>query len=775
MAEEEVIILEEDEGGETPGSESAPQTHQKERKKVVWLLAGIGGALLILLIVLVVVLATKKSDETAPTKTEKLVEKIKSSEKAKPLAAQSQLEQMIRKANILYARGDKRQALDLFEQIATFSASISSYNLGVAQMRQGRYDEAIESFKKAIVNGENRCISAVNAAASALHLHDRKRFEYYLQMAEAYLPDSYNSPLYSYLYAIINYYRGNYFEILSAVAHPVSRAYEKELSRLGSVGYTVFDRPLKAIDLMEREASADDFLLLGQMYARIGDYALASQYLKRAIEKSETPLKSRKALALVDLKNQMPSHAAELIRALKTDFKGKGLDLYPIATKLSPAVYDIDAAQRRFSADAMLIPPQAYKLLFEFAPFKVFNATQTINYIKKGNAAIYVDEDREATRFLSQSSSLSHVNLQISKAIKAAIDHHIRIANDILKKALKRYPNHSILHYDLGLTYAQIGNYSKAHEHFLRSYHLDSANYLSAIFALMCEQLTGKPIPQVEQFVSDDLAQMLKPTTLQSFYKTLFFLYKGNMGAASKWLSVSHDSRPVYLLTDILVAANQGMWERAKKSADKLRHRMGDDVLSHLLYLQIAHRHLDVKKFSAEAQRYLKEHPLNLDAVYYGSAFTRENYIALRFITGTLYRFKTRLEEKLLGELDDPAGIIEALGLSDIYLQSYEEAYQLFNQLVDKYGHDDSRTLFLSAVAAVGAHHPANASALLELAKLTDPNNLESRYALGLLYLEQKNYDAAATQFEKIPNGSFRSDYFDFDIVGEGETVNGKR
>ncbi|BDY13477.1 tetratricopeptide repeat protein [Hydrogenimonas cancrithermarum] len=770
MAEEEVIILEEESGKPSDENETAQggaeeSAQKKQRKKVVLLLAGIGGALLLLLIALIVILATKKTPSKETVDADHLAQKIKSAEKIKPLATPSQLEQMIQKANILYARGNKKEALNLFEQIATFSASISNYNLGVAQMRQERYEEAIGSFKKAIQNGENRCISAINAAACALHLKDKKRFEYYLQMAEAYLPDSYNSSLYSYLYALVNYYKGNYFEILSAVAHPTAKSYNKELGHLGAIGYAVFDRPLKAIDLMERGATPQDYLILGQMYAHIGDYPLAVQYLKRAVEESDLPLKSRKALALVELKNQMPRHTADLLSELKNDFKGKGLDIYPVKTKLSPAVYDIHAAQRRYSANAILVPPNAFRLLFEFAPFKVFNAAQTINYIKKGNASIYVDEEKEATKYLSRSSSISHVNLLISKAIKAAIDHHLREANAILQKALERYPNHSILHYNLGLTYAQIGNFSKAHEHFLRSYHLDSGNYLSAIFALMCEKLTGRPIPQVEQFVSDDLAQFTQPDTLQRFYRALFYFYRGNLSAASKWEGVKHDNRPIYLLLDILVNANQGRWEEAQKGAGKLRDRMRRDVLANLLYLHIRDRELDVKRFSVNAQRYLKEHPLDLDAVYYGSAFTRENYIALRFITGTLYPFKKRLERKLLEEMKDPAGIVESLALCDIYLKSYEEAYVLFNQLVDKYNHEDSRTLFLAAVASVGAGHTASASALLELAKLTDPNNLESRYALGLLYLEQKNYEAAIIQFGKIPNGTFQSEYFDFDIV----------
>ncbi|WP_456450415.1 tetratricopeptide repeat protein [Hydrogenimonas sp.] len=777
MAEEEEVIILEDEG-EKPSEplEEAEEGEAPPPRKDKKLLLLLGGAALLLLLaagLLVAILVKRQQAPEAAIDTEKIAEKIKSSEKLKPLATPSEIERMIKKANLLYERGNKKEALGLFEQIAAYSASISYYNLGVAQMRQERYEEAIESFKKAIQNGENRAISAINAAACALHLKDRKRFEYYLQMAEANLPDSYNSSLYSYLYALVNYYKGNYFEILSAVNHPTSQTYNKELDHIGAVSYAVFERPEKAVGLLERRTAPTDYLVLGQLYARTGDFPMAVRYLQKAIEEGEDPVKSRKALALVYLKDLMPQKSADLLKKLAADFNDKGKDLYPIGVRLAPAVYDIHAAQKRYAADEMVTPPNAFRLLFEFAPFKVFNASQTINYIKKGNASIYVDEAPEAAKYLSRSSSISRVNILISKAIKAAIDHRLRRANALLQEALKKYPNHSILHYNLGLTYAQLGNFTKAHKHFLRSYHLDTTNYLSAIFALMCETLTGEPIPQVEQFVSDDLGQIENPTVADRFHRALFYFYKGNIAGASKWPESGHDNRPIYLLLDLLVYANEGMWEQAQKSATKLRDRMPRDVLANLLYLQMHERHQPIKRFSAAAQRYLKEHPFDLDAVYYGSAFTRENYIALRFITGTLYRLKERLEAKLIEEQQDPAGIIEALALTDIFLRKYEEAYVLLNQLVDQYHMQDSRTLFLTAVAAIGAGHHANATALLELAKLTDPGNLESRYALGLLHLEEGNTDAAVIQFSKIPNGTFRSEFFDFDVVGylRGETA----
>jgi len=768
MIEEEVIILAEED--DPPSQEDRPQPSQpttKEKKKPLRLLAILAAILLLLIAIIIVIITKEKPASSSSSETPQIVTKIQPSTKDAPLPPLSQLEQMIEKANLLYDGGNKEEALNLFEQIATFSASISNYNLGVAQMRQERYAEAIASFKKAIQNGENRCISAINAAACALYLGDELRFQYYLQMAEAYLPDSYNSSLYSYLYGLINYYKGNYFEILSAVNHPLGKSYQKELEHLGAISYTVFDHPLQAITLLERSGTPKDYLTLGQLYAAIGDYTVAVQYLERSIKEADTPLKSRKTLALIQLKNQMPQQSAELLKELKEHFDGKGLDLYPIHAKISPAVYEIDAAQKRYAADAILMTPTAFKLLFEFAPFKVFNSLQTINYIKKGNTSIYIDEEKEAAKYLSNSSNLAQVNLLISKAIQATLDHHLRQALSILETALKHYPNHSILHYNLGLIYARLGEIHKAHQHFLRSYHLDSSNYLSGIFTLMCEQLTNTPIPQIEKLINEDLRSIAQPSTEQHFYRTLFNFYRGDFSSAKTWLKVQHDNRPIYLLMDLLLNANLGYWQKAQESVTKLRDRLPDDVMAHLLYLQVHHRKRNIKQLSLDVQRYLKTHPLDLNTIYYGSTFTRENYIALRFITGTLYPLKQQLEQKLLQELKDPTGIMDALALSNIYLKLYEEAYVLYNQLIDQYKHQDSRTLFLAAIASIGAGHHASATALFELAKLTDPNNLESRYALGLLYLEAKNYEAAILQFSKIPNGTFTSEYFDFDIVAE--------
>jgi len=767
--EEEVIIIEEDEPDESSNDDESLQKNEAAKKKRLILI--ISGVVILILLVSLLIIYNISNQEDIDKSTDDLATKIKTAEQKSLVKIKSQIETMIKKANILYARGNKKEALKLFEQIATYSESISNYNLGVAQMRQGRHKEAIESFKKAIQNNENQCISALNAAVCSIYLNNKKLFSYYLQMAEAYLPDTYNSSLYSYLFALVNFYKGNYYDILSAIKHPTTNSYAYEQNHIAAASYLILSYPLKAIDHIEKVVGPDDYLVLGQMYARIGDYSLATNYLKKAVTNSNSPLQSKKSLALVYLKNRMTSKASKLLRELETDYKEKVNEIYPIQTKLSTAVTDVDAAQKKISLNELIKSPTSYKLIFEFAPFKVFNATQTLNYIKKGNAAIYVDEEEEASKYLSRSSSLSRANLMISKAIKYAIENRLLKANEIFQKALKHYPNHSILHYNLALTYAKLGNFKKAHEHFLRSYHLDSSNFLSAIFSLFCETFIHKHIPQVEKFLQEDLRKFLNPTTLQLFYQSLFYYYKGNISAASKWLNSKHENRPIFLILDILLASNLGDFQRAKLKTTILYNSMPKNVITNMLNLIMMSNETDIKTFSAKAINYLKHHTIDLDSVYYGSTFIRENFIALRFITGTLYPFVKELEEQLMKEINEPSGIIEALAQSNIYLKRFEEAYVLFNQLVDQYKHQDSRTLFLAGIAAIGSKHTANAVALFELAKLEDPNNYESRYALGLLYLEEGNIKAATIQFGKIPDGIFQSKFFDFDIVKKQSVI----
>ena len=133
-------------------------------------------------------------------------------------------------------------------------------------------------------------------------------------------------------------------------------------------------------------------------------------------------------------------------------------------------------------------------------------------------------------------------------------------------------------------------------------------------------------------------------------------------------------------------------------------------------------------------------------------------------ITGKLYYLQKQLEEKLETTTQNTQEIMSALAMVYLFDKNFEHSYTLYNSLIDEIKVRDPFTLFLGAVASTAAGHNGNAIALLELANLKNADLIESRFALGLLYLEIKNNEAATIQFAHINAESFISEYFDFDI-----------
>jgi hypothetical protein len=132
--------------------------------------------------------------------------------------------------------------------------------------------------------------------------------------------------------------------------------------------------------------------------------------------------------------------------------------------------------------------------------------------------------------------------------------------------------------------------------------------------------------------------------------------------------------------------------------------------------------------------------------------------------TGRLFFLREQLKNVLATTPLYVHDITGALAMASFYDKAFEESYMLYNQLIDNLKIQDTSTLFLGATASIAAEHPENAIALLELSKMKDPYFLESRYALGLLYLQVKNNEGAAIQFGRIGDGGFNSEYFTFDI-----------
>jgi len=761
--EEDIIIIEDSDAATLHDDELDENIYEEEddsKKKKIIIFGGLAIAVA-LIIVIATLLILKSSKDKSDINTQTIEEKLKEN-KTKPVEA-SKLENMIAKANYLYSSGSKQEALFLYEKIALYSEAISQYNLGVAQLKDKQYKTALSTFQKAIKNDEKRCVSAINAAVCSLYLKDKESFRYYIDLAYACLPNEINSPLYSYYYAIINYYNKNYYEALSALNNPTSDEYPTTQKHLKAKIDALFGNDYKAIEAMETNFSNKDSFSIGLLYARVGDLSLATKYFEEAILHNIEPLKSKLALGFIYLKSGRVAEGATNIDKVTDKYGEEVYKPYPIKVHLKKSLFDPLQAQTQYRNNIYDNKIINYQKIFYFSPYKIFNADQTISYIRKGNANMYIDDVNVAKKYLKKSAASSSVNAGIANAIKKALKFKIREANRELQKLSKIQPKHSILQYNLALTYAQLGDMVKAHKHFLRSYHLDAKNYLSGVYAIMTAQLINKVNPKLVSIYKDSLSEEEQSEEID-LYKTLLNFSQNNVLANIDWLHKDYKQRPLYLALDVIIALKLNKLEKAKKASQKLTILLPREILPHLMYIDA--NFYDVKKteYSKKVREYLKHQNFHFNDLYFGPYITRYLYIQQNLITGNLYFLRQKLIKKLESTHSSPEELISSLALASLYDKAFEESYTLFNQLIDEYKIRDAYTLFLGAVASTAAGHHENAIALLELAKMKDTNMLEARYALGLLYLQVKNNKGAVIQLERVGDKGFNSLYFNFDI-----------
>jgi predicted Zn-dependent protease len=762
---EEIIIIEDSDAAQydsdSQDSLSYVEEDETKRKKII-LFGGIALILVLIIAISIVLLFLKSSKEHAQINLNFIDKKIQQS-KQKPTITPSKLENMIAKANYLYANDSKKKALALYEQIASYSEAISEYNLGVAELKDAQYDKALKTFQKAIANDEKRCVSAINAAVCCLHLQDKENFKYYINLAYAYLPYEIDSPLYSYYYTLISYYNKNYLASLNSLKNSTSNEYATVQNHLRAKINALYENNYDAIDALEKNNDEPDDFNKALLYARVGDFALAATHLEAAISNEIQPLRAPLALGFIDLKAGHIAKAANEIKNVTDKYPKEVYKYYPIKVKLKDSLFDSQQAQTQYRKQILNSKNVIYQKIFYFSPYKVFNANQTISYIRKGNANIYIDNVKGAKEYLKESASSSSVNLGIVKAIKEALSFKIRKANEELQKLVKIQPKHSILQYDLALTYAQMGNMQKAHEHFLRSYYLDAKNYLSGIYAVMTAQLINKKYYKLKSIIKDSLALEDKSDDVE-LYKTLLYLSDGDYISAIEWLDKESKQRPLYLTLDILIATKLSKMDKAEESARKLLILQPNDILPNIIYMDTKFANATKSQYAKETLKYLIDHSFTYDDLYFGPFITRYLFIQENLLSGRLYFLAKQLKEVLATTNEDTRDIESALALVSLYDKKFEESYTLYNHLIDELKVRDAYTLYLGAVASTAAKHHENAIALLELAKMKNGSFYESRYALALLYMEINNNNGAVIQLSRIQKDGFHSQYFDFNI-----------
>lgn len=732
--------------------------------------------LVFLVLIMVLIFSGGKEEQTAQTTSisRKIIQPAPILSGSKRLEVDdTELGNMIRKANILYAQGDKMEALDLFDNIAAYSQSLAAYNLGVIKLNEGEYSKAISSFDNAIHAGEDISVSAFNAAYSAYMLGDMNLYEYYLGISSSYLYHTANQPLYSYLYGLLQYYKGFYFESLSPFLNPSSPDYVKESKKMASEAFLIFGDEYNALAQLKQVGDKDDNLAIGLLHARLGEYTQAKQYIYEYLGSNVGDPQALMALQLIETKSGNFKESALILERLNAaEETQKVFDEYPIKAKLRDDLFDVNLAQenfwnRRFEHNKIL----GYKILFYYAPFLVFDAKNALAIIDDGNLNAHASNIETAKNTLQEGQRVSQVNRSIAQNLRYLINNQdIRETIKSMERSLKDYPNHSVLHYDLGLLYAQMNDFDNGYLHFVRAYHLDNNNTMAGIFALMCAELTYRDTSRLSNTISTDLAEMSFSSKLEHDFLLSLFRYTSDSPSDSlDWFDTLHkqplhERKPIYYALRAVYGIYMANGAQIANAFEAMKSFYPKDAVTHTMFELGKRFGSNLKDFALQMNIIYKEKNLDMRSIYYGPSLARELYVYVGFVTGSLRSIQEELEAKLVVETQTSNGILQALALSNIYSNDFEKAFAIYNSLLDDLGESDSQTRFLAAIAAMGANRHENAVALLQLAKIESAINFEAKYALGLLYQEGKNMKAAIQHYDKISHTGFESEFFDFEI-----------
>ncbi len=678
-----------------------------------------------------------------------------------------ELQNWIEKASILYNNGQIIEALDTYRNIAIFSQSFASFNLGVAKLQEGNFRDAISAFSNTINSGENIAAAAINAAIGSYRINDLKAYDYYVNLAKSMMGKWYNKPLYSYLYSLVSFYSQNYFNMLSSLNHPSSNFYKNENLLLASKIYLYFNDNLNALKKLLEVTNTDTRFELGLLYARMGEYNLAIEQIDSYIsDNAINDPKVKMAQALIEIKRSNFNRVANIYNdLLKTNSQEDLQTIYPIRIKLQDSLFDINLVQKNFwnlnSKQNIIVD---YKILFYFAPFRVFDIDNALSLIEEGGLELKMDNIEKATSVLLRGEMLSRININITQSLKEILKYNINSALEIMKQASLAYPNHQVVQYNLGLIYAQLNDFEHAKKHFLKAYHLDESDVLSGIFALMCHQLTftnGERLlnsitQNFDNIDSDDITKLM-------FLKSLFGFVNGNISDNFTWFDKAKKTPIMYALK-ALYSINSRDRETISNAFNDLKKATNDDMVATILHRISTHYNQDIKAFSLNLFNFFKNDLKKLDLVYTGPSFAKQIYIYMAFLVGANSYVDRLLTDKLLNAQGDVSGILQALAFNAIYLGDFEKSFVYYNSLIDDFNIKTSENYFLAGVAAIGAGHYDNAAALIQLSRLESSSNFESRYALGLLHQAMGNFKLASLQFMQIGDARFQSVFFDYEI-----------
>ncbi|MBF6674231.1 tetratricopeptide repeat protein [Campylobacter sputorum] len=239
-----------------------------------------------------------------------------------------------------------------------------------------------------------------------------------------------------------------------------------------------------------------------------------------------------------------------------------------------------------------------------------------------------------------------------------------------------------------------------------------------------------------------------------------------NLNALISWSEIPKKRSALNVFFETMTANLAQNEDLFIKKSSELNTILPNDIMANLINFVAKNHNLDIKSYAKNAQIAMQNNQFNLDSFYYGPYIVKEQFIKLLQISGFIHKVRSNLKNLVMvsANSDKFVNLLETLAYVDIYANNFDEAYVIYNRLIDTYAITDASLVFYAAVASVGASQYENAIAMLELARITNPNDPENRIPLAMLYHSINNMEAAINQYDRLGNNGFISNFFTLDV-----------
>jgi len=293
-------------------------------------------------------------------------------------------------------------------------------------------------------------------------------------------------------------------------------------------------------------------------------------------------------------------------------------------------------------------------------------------------------------------------------------------------------------YYNLGLSYAQIFNYTKAYIYFKKAYDLDRGNKLYAAMTLITAKKLNLKLKKI--FKRDINTNILKKGGRFSYIGKYIYKLIFNPALKISKSELSSDEYSSFFIRSLYFIENSQKY--GFLADEPLFNKNLKDPLVYLMSLLIKKEKENEFKYRARVQDSIPK--VFNDYFLKGPLFLTQYYLDLVRAFGLLKVVDFRIGN--LKEKNLPS-YLRTLAYVDLFINKYKNSLQILEKLFDKYKLDDKYSYFLLTAAYLANKDINNALITLDILRF-EYQDIQAKFLTGIGLLQNLKLISASSAFK---------------------------